>query len=229
MTEGRERDVELIAHRFGNHAGLVEQVAEVVDTIEIDVWLDRGAVVVRHAHRVPFGEQLWERRGLFGFDLLDPEARARPYAETVAEIGPDLGLWIDCKGPGRRLPRRALAAAGHREGVTVSSKAWWALGTIDKRRAGYEGVRVIRSVGNRFELALLLRLPSRVMIDGVVAHRRLLEKGGKGLVETLLERYGTLFSWSIDDAATGRLLASWGVQGLIIDDPEVMDELRRLP
>ena len=207
---------ELIAHRAGNRAGGPDEVRASADTIELDVRLERGRMVVRHAKRLPLSGRLWEK-----WYLLPPDTPVLSFDEAAAAVDGDLGLWIDCKGVSPRLPPLAVAAAGARQRLTVSSKAWWALG----RMADREDVRVIRSVSNKAELSALRFLPSRVEVDGVVAHSRLLEKG---LVSTLRERYRTLFSWSIPDVATGRRLAAWGVDGLIVDDPEVLDELRRL-
>ncbi|MEM9561689.1 MAG: hypothetical protein AAGA93_03660 [Actinomycetota bacterium] len=212
--------VELIAHRAGNHAGGVDEVSGRADTVELDVRIDRRRLVVRHARRLWFTDRLWEK-----WYLLPPQTPVLAFADAAAAVDDDLGLWVDCKGIGPRIPRRALAEIGSRSGLTVSSKAWWMLGSVPTAWPDGRPVRVVRSVSNRFELFLLRFLPSRVQIDGVVAHSRLLE--GR-LVQGLRERYGTVFSWSIPDAATGRLLASWGVQGLIIDDPEVMDELRQI-
>jgi len=214
--DGTAHRVELIAHRAGNHLGGPDRVRGVADTIELDVRLERGSMVVRHPRRIWLTDRLWEK-----WHLLPADASGIGFDEAVAGVDGDLDLWIDCKGISPRLPIRALDAAGRRDRVTVSSKAWWMLGSAAQR----DGVRVIRSVSNAFELALLRFLPSRVEIDGVVAHATLLEKG---LVGDLKQRYGTLFSWSIPDAATGQRLAAWGVDGLIVDDPEVVQQLRRL-
>ncbi len=214
--DGTGRRVELIAHRAGNHLGGPDRVRETADTVELDVRLERGSMVVRHPRRIWFTDRLWEP-----WHLLPRDATGIGFEEAVAGVDDDVHLWIDCKGISPRLPTKALDAAGRRDRVTVSSKAWWMLGSAAER----DGVRVIRSVSNAFELALLRFLPSRVEIDGVVAHATLLQKG---LVGDLKQRYGTLFSWSIPDAATGQRLAAWGVDGLIVDDPEVVQELRRL-
>lgn len=214
--DGASSTVELIAHRAGNHLDGPDRVRGVADTIELDVRLERGSMVVRHPRRLWFTDRLWEK-----WYLLPADATGIGFEEAVDAVDGDLGLWIDCKGISPRLPTRALAAAGPRRRVTVSSKAWWMLGPVAER----DDVRVIRSVSNALELALLRFLPSRVNVDGVVAHATLLEKG---LVGDLKQRYGTLFSWSIPDAATGQRLAAWGVDGLIVDDPEVVEQLRRL-
>ena len=208
-------EVELIAHRAGNRAGGPDAVRAVADTIELDLRLERGRMVVRHPRRIWLTDRLWEK-----WYLLPPGTPSMSFEEAAAAVDDDLHLWIDCKGIGRRLPERAVGTTAARDRVTVSSKAWWMLAPV----TGREDVRVIRSVSNRLELAALRFFPSRVEVDGVVAHSRLLDKG---LVTALKGRYGLLFSWSIPDAALGRRLAAWGVNGLIIDDPEVMDELRR--
>lgn len=212
--------VELIAHRAGNRAGGVAEVRYLADTIELDVRWQRREMVVRHARRVWFTNRLWEREGLRAH-LLAPDHPVLDFAEAVAEVDDDLGLWIDCKGISPRLPPETLAVAGVRDRLTVSTKAWWMLAPVDDR----PGVRAIRSVSNRFELFLLRFLPSRVELDGVVLHSRLLE--GR-LVSDLKRRYGSVFSWSIPDVATGQRLAEWGVDGLIIDEPDVLSGLRHL-
>lgn len=212
--------VELIAHRAGNHSAGVEPVRALADTIELDVRLERGRMVVRHPRRIWFTTRLWEP-----WRLLPRDATALRYDDAIGPVGGGLGLWIDCKGFSRQLPDRAVRAAragdpsGSRR-LTVSSKAWWALASV----AHDEDIRVIRSVSNRWELFLLRRLPSRIDIDGVVARSDLLD--GR-LVRELKQRYDLVFSWSIPDVAIGSQLTAWGVDGLIIDDPEVLGRLAR--
>ncbi len=219
--------VELIAHRAGNLVGRAGGFDGRADTIELDVRVERGGLVVRHPRRIWLTSRLWEREG--GWHLLPPGTPVPTLTEAVTSVtteAPDAGVWLDCKGVGPRLPGRALdlveplMAEGDGT-LTVSSKSWWMLGPIDRR----PGIRVIRSVSNRWELLLLRFLPSRVRLDGVVAHSRLLE--GR-LVSTLKRRYGLVFSWSVPDVATGLRLVESGVDGLIIDEPEVLTELRHV-
>ncbi len=191
------------------------------DTVELDVRLERGAMVVRHARRIWLTHRLWDREGLRAH-LLPPDTPRFGFEEAVAAVDDDLGLWIDCKGISPRLPPQTLAVVGVRPSVTVSTKAWWALSGVQ----GRDGVRLVRSVSNRWELLLARFLPSRQKIDGVVAHSRLLD--GR-LVSALKRQYGSVFSWSIPDVATGQRLAEWGVDGLIVDEPEVLAGLRHPP
>lgn len=208
--------VELIAHRAGNDGAVDESIRPLADTVEIDVHLHRGELVVRHAKRVWFTSRLWER-----WHLLPADTEVPRFDETLAALGPDIGLWVDGKGPTPRLPPAVLAALGDRRPVTISTKSWWALRSV----AGRDGVRVIRSAGNKLELFLLQRLPSRVPLDGVVIHSRLLDPD---LVTQLRDRFGSVSSWSIPDVETGNRLAGWGVDGLIVDEPSVMAGLQTL-
>jgi glycerophosphoryl diester phosphodiesterase len=207
-------EVELIAHRAGNDQAAVDALADLVDAVELDVHLHRGRVVVRHAKRVWFTSRLWER-----WYLLPRGTSAPELTEVLTWIDPEVGLWIDCKGISRRLPTEALRIIGGDRGpITISSKSWWMLGPVGARA----GVRTMRSAGNRFELLLLRSLPTRVSTDGVVVHRRLL---GPQLVDELRQRHGLVFSWSIRNIDDAHRLMSWGVDGLIIDDPQLMSTL----
>lgn len=206
--------VELIAHRAGNGPAETASVRAVADCIEIDVHHHRGRLVVRHAKRVWLTSRLWER-----WYLLPRDVRVPLLADALAWIGPDLGLWVDLKGAvARRLPAEVCRAVGPRPSLTLSTKAWWLFG----RSAGPLPARLLRSAGNRFELVLLRHLPSRVALDGVVLHRRLLTAD---LVDELKGRHGLVFAWSVTDEGAARQLIGWGVDGLIIDDPSLMQAL----
>ncbi len=211
--------VELIAHRAGNVIDGARAVRSLADTIELDVRRDRGRLVVRHARRIWLTSRLWEREG--GWHVLPTDTPVPTLAEAVAsiaEIAPDIGLWIDGKGLGRRLPRRALDEANWRGPVTVSSKAWWMLSGLTGTDA-----RVVRSVSNRLELFLLRWVPSRLRLHGIVIRSDLLSPRH---VADLQLRYRYVYSWSIPDVATGTRLLSWGVKGLIVDDSEVLEGLQ---
>ena len=202
--------VELIAHRAGNSIAGIEPFRSIAVGIEVDVHLDRGRLVVRHAKRVWFTSRLWDR-----WYLLPPDTRVPLFADMLEWAGSGTELWVDCKGATSRLPEELARVVVDRGLVTLSSKSWWIL----RRLSGRSDVRTIRSVGNRFELLLLRFLPSRVAFDGVVVHRRLLTAS---LVTELRHRWGLVFSWSIGDERVARRLVSWGVDGLIIDKLEIL-------
>lgn len=205
--------VEIIAHRAGNSAAAMAACRTVSGTAEIDVHLHRGDVVVRHAKRLWPTSRLWERWYLL------PRGTVVPMLDEAAcWLGDDVPLWVDCKGPfALGLPRAVRDRLGLHRRVTMSGKAWWVLA----RAARLRDVRVVRSAGNRAEL-LLLRLPSRVALDGVALHRRLVTAP---LVAELRARHGQVFCWAVTDAATARRLVGWGVDGLILDDPALMQAM----
>jgi len=100
----------------------------------------------------------------------------------------------------------------------VPPKAWWVL-----RRFGHRAnTRIIRSAGNRLELLALRRLPSRVRLDGVVVHQRLLDRP---TVMALIEQFGAVFTWAVADHPRADELRNWGVSGVILDDLDLIREL----
>ncbi len=106
-----------------------------------------------------------------------------------------------------------MAREGERQ-VVVSSKSWWLLGGL----TGTPNLRTFRSAGNRFELALLLWLPSRASTDGAVVHRRLLTPS---VIERLTSR-GPVFTWSVTDRDTIDELEQKGIAGVILDDLDLV-------
>ncbi len=209
--------VELIGHRAGNTRAGVESIRSIADTAELDVHIHRGQLVVRHAKRLWFTSRLWER-----WYMLPPGTQVPVLDDALGWIGTGTGLWIDCKGISGRLPEEAVRAAADHLPLTLSTKSWWTL----RRVVGRSGVRTIRSAGNRFELFLLRFLPSRLAMDGVVVHSRLLSPR---LVASLHRRHGQVFSWSIEDESVARRLITWGLDGLIIDERVVLAALAEPP
>ncbi len=209
--------VELIGHRAGNTREGVESIRSIADTVEIDVHLDQGQLVVRHAKRVWFTSRLWER-----WSLVSPDTPVPVLGDVLGWIGTEMDPWIDCKGISNRLPEEVVRVAADHLPLTLSTKSWWTLRRVARRPK----VRTIRSAGNRFELLLVRYLPSRVAIDGVVIHSRLLSPR---LVADLRRRHGQVFTWSIEDVSVARQLISWGLDGLIIDDALVMEALTEPP
>ncbi len=202
--------MEFVAHRAGNALDRLRAAAPVADVIEVDVHLGRHLKPeVRHAKRLWPTYRLWDR-----WYLLPSDEDVTGLDEIVAAV-PEAALWLDLKGFTRRLSRRVLPEVETRRQLTVSSKSWWLLGPF----IDHPGVRVLRSVGNRFELALLLILPSRVKIDGVVAHHRLLSDA----IIDRLSRKGVVFTWAVTDAAAIERLAALGVTGVIVDHLDLIE------
>lgn len=205
--------MEIIAHRYGNSLEALAKVEGVADLIEVDVHHRRGRVEVRHAKRLWLTPRHWERWYLLPADAQFPELN-----EIIAGAAPDTTFWIDCKGPDVRLADtiRRIVPADRR--LTISSKAWWVLHRFGDR----PNTRIIRSAGNRLELFLLRRLPSRVPLDGVVVHQRLLDRS---VVTALDDRFGSVFTWAVATRERAEELRAWGVSGVILDELELIEEL----
>ena len=198
--------MEFIAHRAGNDIERLRAAELVADVIEVDVHLgERGRVEVRHAKKLLFTRRLWER-----WYVLPKDVEVFRLVEIVAEANSETHFWLDLKGFTPRLSRRVRTAIGARRPLTVSTKPWWLLRPF----AGDEGVRIIRSAGNRFELALLLWLPSRLQTDGTVVHYRLLSDG----VFERLSKKGLVFCWAATETAHVDRLLKLGATGVILDD-----------
>jgi hypothetical protein len=203
--------VELIAHRVGNFPDVAE--AGPADLIEADVHLFRGRLELRHEKVLWPTARLWERWHVL------PRRSPRRTLPELLEAGPPAPLLLDLKGVSPRLAHAVLQAVGEHRPLTVATKSWWLLGPF----LAAPGVRTFRSVGNRLELALLRHLPSRLRPHGVVAHHRLLSAS---TVMRLRADVDAVWAWGARDRADAEELRSWGVDGLILDDVELIQELR---
>jgi glycerophosphoryl diester phosphodiesterase len=210
--------VELIAHRAGNGATAARSFRGLADFLELDVHRRRRLMVVRHAKRVWGTSRLWER-----WYLLPRDTTVPTLADALSWIEPSAGLWVDLKGAvARGLPEQVCEEIGPGRALTLSTKAWWFFGS----RSGELPARRLRSAGNRLELLLVRRLPSRVVLDWVVLHQRLLTAP---LVRELKRTHGLVVAWAVQDEHTARRLVGWGVDGLILDDPVLMQALTEPP
>lgn len=209
------RRVELIAHRAGNDVGSLHRAARVTDTIEADVHLFRGRLEVRHE------KVLWPSAVCWEPWQIVRRAEAPPRLDTIMRaVPPGTSMWLDLKGPSPRLARLARTEILGLDTVTVSSRWWFTLRAF--RRRG--GVRTMRSIGNRAQLAVALRLRRWSPSDGVVIHERLLTP----TVATRLRRATEhLCAWAVDDPRRADELVDMGCSGLIIDDLGLVGELCR--
>ncbi len=205
--------MEIIAHRYGNSVEKLAMVEGRADLIEVDVHPNRGRVQVRHAKRLWLTSRHWER-----WHMIEAGTTYPDFAEVLGAARGDTRFWIDCKGPNPALAAAIRSTVPEDRPVTVSSKSWWVLHRFADRPA----TRVIRSAGNRFELLLLRWLPSRVRLDGVVVHERLLD--GPTL-SALSARFGAVYTWAIADRARAEELREGGIAGVILDDLDLILEL----
>ena len=224
-SEGRRRERPLfgaplrIAHRGGNALKrLVEAERANVDVVELDVWLHRGRLDVRHAKStgaLPLLRDGWSLRpGRAGrlqlANVLDsaaarhtPDARSEGQRRQSAEGGdePDGGAQA-----GRALPGQ-FAASG-----TCSPPSAASLTSSPCTPAGHAA------------LAEALDIARREGLPAVGAHRRHLSPQG---VAELREHVPECFAWGVDDRHRARELIEWGVTGVISDNYEMLRNLGR--
>lgn len=207
--------VELIAHRAGNLSELVAPAVAVADAIEVDVHLFRNRLEVRHAKILLWPwSRLWEK-----WEILPRTSPRPPLAAIVGVVPGDARLWLDLKGFTTRLPRAVHRVVGDRPGTTYSTRHWWVLGWVRRHTTA----RTMRSVGNRWQRWLVVRLPATPAPHGVVIHERLLDPEW---ILRLRRVAPTLVAWAVDDRARGEELLAAGIDGLILDDLELIRTLR---
>jgi glycerophosphoryl diester phosphodiesterase len=187
--------------------------------VEADLRWDGGRIVTRHDRRLPFSRLYWgywhlrfdpRRQGTLDEFLEQVRGRAWPY--------------LDLKAPGRPLAG-ALLEALRRHNIakeTEVSTGHWRL--LAELRRAEPSLRVIRSVGNRRDLADLLALPRDDPLQaGVAISRDLLDEE---LAHRLRALRPTLYVWGIDDLEDARRVVAWGATGVIADSLELLRTLK---
>jgi glycerophosphoryl diester phosphodiesterase len=209
-----------IAHRAGNNPARARAAYEAgADLIEIDVWLYRGRLEVRHTKTMPLLPLLWDRWSL------EPGWRPRLLLENLLTALPaDAGIMLDLKGNAPRLPAAILQAlhAQPRTGlVAICSQNWSHVDAF----AGEPGIAAIHSAGKPRHLQNLLPHLARhqgVTPAGISIHQRLLTPD---VVADLKRVAAYVITWPINNAARARELATWGVDGITTDDITVVGEI----
>ena len=198
--------MEFIAHRAGNSTDALRAAEPIVDIVEVDIHLGRRSrVEARHAKKLWLTGRFWEKWYLEPRDMEIPAL-----VEILDAADPATHLWLDLKGFTPRLSRRVHDIVGERRPLTVSAKPWWLLQAFSR----VPGIQTIRSAGNRFELALVFLLPSRLKTDGTVVHCFLLTDR---VLKRLLQR-GPVYTWAVEDIDSIERLSRGGVAGVILDD-----------
>jgi glycerophosphoryl diester phosphodiesterase len=122
---------------------------------------------------------------------------------------------LDLKGPRRQLAEQVLRAIEPylAERRFTACARWWRL---LEPFAGTP-VRRVHSVGNAFQLRVVLRRFTR--LEGVSIHERLADKE---TVAALREIADVVMAWPVNESARARALLGLGVVGLITDDAAAM-------
>lgn len=206
--------VELIAHRAGNERHLIAPALTVADTVELDVHLFWFRLEVRHAKALwPFAV-FWEQWHLM------PNVPRPPLTTILAATPDDTHLWFDLKGFTTRLPKRLLRETGVRPHMTASCRSWWALRPL--RRVA--GIRTLWSIASPGQLWLVERLRFADLGDGIVMKERL---ATEDTLARLRDRAATIIVWGVDDFERAIELHQLGVSGIIADDLDLLDQVRR--
>jgi glycerophosphoryl diester phosphodiesterase len=179
-----------------------------VAAVEADVHLFRGRLEVRHLKTLGPLPVLWDR-----WKLANPFAPRLELAALLEALAPETHLMLDLKGLRRALAVRVLAEIGGRSNVTICSRNWRLLEAL---RAA--GVQVVYSVGSRRQLRAVRRRFASQQLDGISIHERLLTRA---IVGELLSLTDLVLTWPVDSLERALQLVTWGVRGLITDDPHV--------
>lgn len=193
----------MIAHRAGNERHLIGPALAATDGVELDVHQFRGRLEVRHSKVLwPF-RVYWERgRGIL------PDEHPHELGSLLEAVPDGTHLWVDLKGFTGRLTRHVLREIGARRPLTMSCRSWWVLRPARRSPA----VRTFRSVGNRWQLWLALRLRHP---DGVVMHERF---ATPDRLVRLRDRCSGIAVWAVRDLPRAVELRDLGVSAVIIDD-----------
>lgn len=198
-----------IAHRAGNDLSLLVQAERMgLPLVEADVHLFRGRAEVRHLKTAGPVPLLWDR-----WKLASPFAPRLLLDELLVAAAPGTELMLDLKGRDRRLAPLVLEAvrAAGRPATSVSARAWPLLDVF----RDVPGVRCFHSIGRRYQLRALERRYAGVGVAGVSIHARLADAA---TIARLRRLAGTIVTWPVRSVEHARLLASWGVAGVITDD-----------
>jgi glycerophosphoryl diester phosphodiesterase len=205
----------LVAHRAGNDVHRLRLVEALgVELVEADVRLFRGRAEVRHLKTMGPLPILWDR-----WKLGNPFAPRLLLGDLLGGLASTTEIMLDLKGRDVRLSRlvlEALAARGRgAPRVTICARS---RGLLEPFR-GEAGVRAVLSVGNKRQLREFSRRADAGRLDGVSVHERLLDAT---TVRQLAEHADVVMVWPVRTVQQARRLLSWGVNGLITDEPEAL-------
>jgi len=199
----------VVAHRAGNDLTLLRRAEHAsVRLIEADLHLFAGRVEVRHLKTLGPVPVLWDR-----WTLASPWAPRLLLEALLEACDPGTELMLDLKGRDPRLAAMvagALAADGSTRTVTVCSRSWPLLAPLEDA----PGVRIVRSVGSRRQLAALRRTLRDRSLAGISIHRRLLDAR---IAAELRARSELLLAWPVATVDQARELGAWGVHGVITE------------
>jgi glycerophosphoryl diester phosphodiesterase len=198
----------LIAHGGGNTQALARSaVADLVDFVEVDLWVHRGRFEARHeraAYPLPFLFEKWYLRRI--------PRKPCGLAELLRETAGRTRIFLDLKNGGdtaAKLVRRSIDEAGPGIRMAASSQDWRMLRAVGQR---CPEVDLFYSIDVLPKLDLFLSVIQRDQQPrGVSCKHTLLTEP---LIEDLHERGLSVVAWTVDDLDRARELTAWGVDGI---------------
>lgn len=200
----------VVAHRAGNELASAESaLAAGADVLELDVWLHRGRLEVRHTKTAGPLPLRWDRWSL------EPGWRPCPRLPELLDALPEeVPLMLDLKGWARGLPAALVTTLRQqRPGrpVLLCSRNW---GLLDACRDYREAV-LVHSIGSPRQLAACWPRLRQHDHDAVSIHARLLDAE---TVRALRRHVSLITSWPVNDARLATRLLELGIDGLTSDD-----------
>ena len=208
----------MVAHRAGNDLRSLRRAESArVAVVEADLHLFAGRVEVRHLKTVGPIPLLWDK-----WTLASPRTPRLLLHELLRSAAPSTTLMLDLKGRDRRLSTAVAAALRDQpRAQTVCCSQSWAL--LEGMR-DLDDVRLVHSVGSLRQLQALRKWAAGRSVEGVSIHHKLLNASR---VAELRRRAGLVMSWPVRTLADVRRLETWGVDGMITENYEVLAPLLR--
>lgn len=216
LPDARPRGFYAIAHRAGNNLHHLERaLAAGVDAIECDFWHDHGRLALRHERKLPALPVLYDRWYLrFSWGELSLPSLLR-------EINFRAELFLDIKSSTPKAASVVLDLYHDYEAMmprTIVSSPQWRL--LDQLAAAGTEMRMFYSVKNLSGVEELLRRCRQDLPPAGTSIRHTL------LSEVLIARLHAaglkVFAWTVNTPLRAHELRSWGVDGIISDDLEVL-------
>ena len=199
----------VIAHRGGNDLAALDRAKAIgVDLAELDVWLHRGDLEVRHLKTMGPIPLLWDR-----WRLVPGWIPRLQFEQVVEAAGRDIRLMIDLKSKTLTLSEALIAAfARHLPGApyAVTARHWPLLAPFEDvpeatliPSAAYRGelAKLLPSLGERYQTLSLHRT--------LVAGELLSELRGRGVAT---------YVWPINSQASLEWALAAGASGITSDD-----------
>ena len=209
-----------VAHRAGNALGTARAAAAAaVDVVEADVHLAAWRLELRNSKSLGPLPWHWDR----GPWQLTPRSAPQVLLGALLDhLPPTTTVMLDLKGVGRVGRRTALelqARAGDRS-VLVCSRWWPSVDDV----AALPAVLPVLTCRNRTELARLRRrLAGAPPPYGVSLHGSLLSEAA---VQQLRRQVRVVMTWGVDDRQALDRVLGLGVNGIISDSLELLQEVR---